>query len=257
MWKLYNHLIDLVPPGIQVKNVHVGPVWTIVSGDDFCGIAVTINEQGKTLPPKEMFLGQELHQLAALCKSWNFIEASIGTAALNAYHNHPSRVLSSLKAYGHYDTGNTFDDYAEAVRGKNVAVIGHFVALERVLKTASMVTVLERNPIDGDLPDSACEYVLPTQDFVFITGSAFTNKTLGRLLQLSAQANTIVIGPSTPLSPVLFQAGADEISGLILESIPQSLLESVGSHKIKLSSLGRRVRITSVTDNHILRSDHL
>ena len=33
-----------------------------------------------------------------------------------------------------------------------------------------------------DFLDSACEYILPEQDFVFITGMTLTNKTLPRLL---------------------------------------------------------------------------
>ncbi len=242
MWKLYDDLIAEIPEGIPVKQIHIGPVWTIVSGKDYCGIAVTINEQSNGLPSGDKFLGKELRQLASLCKSWDFLHASIGTAALNAYHNHPTRVLESMKGFTCSSTGNTFDDYADQVKGKKVAVIGHFTPLERVLKTAETVTVLERKPIDGDLPDPACEYVLPDQDFVFITGSAFTNKTLGRLLQLSAHSRTIIIGPSTPITPHLLSAGADEVSGLVLEKIPENLFLPVGMHKIKLSTLGQRVR---------------
>lgn len=244
MWQLYDNLIDAIPDGIIVNQVHIGPVWTIVSCDGCCGIAVTINEQSRKTPPVESFQGKELRELAGLCKSWDYLQASVGTAALNAYHNNPSRVFSSMAAFDCNETGNTFDDYTEEVRGKKVAVVGHFIALERVLKTAEKVTVLERNPVPGDLPDPACEFVLPEQDFVFITGSAFTNKTLGRLVQLSAGAKTIVIGPSTPINPSLFSMGVDEISGLIVENIPVELFHTIGSHHIKLSRIGKRTRFT-------------
>jgi len=243
MWERYNRLIETVPSGIRALHVHAGPVWTIVSAEDFCGIAVTVNEQHKALPDGREFEGKDLRQLAELCKSWDFAEASIGTAALNAWTNSPDRISSCMPEKKLKDTGNTFDDYSRLVKDKKVAVIGHFVALERVLKTAAEVTVLERNPGENDLPDPACEYVLPLQDFVFITGSAFINKTLFRLLELSCNARSIIIGPSTPMSPLLFDSGADELSGLSLKSIPCEKFTETGTDTIRPSTLGKRIRM--------------
>jgi uncharacterized protein (DUF4213/DUF364 family) len=49
---------------------------------------------------------------------------------------------------------------------------------------------------------------------VAITGSAFINHSLEALLDLCpADAFVVVLGPTTPLSPVLFDHGADVISG--------------------------------------------
>lgn len=177
--------------------------------------------------------GQDLQTAASLCKSWDFTEASVGTAALNAFHNSPATVRS---IEGMSFTQNAFSDYALAVQNKKAAVIGHFFNLEKFLTNAASVSVLERKPWPGDFPDSACEYILPEQDFVFITGSAFINKTLPRLLQLSGKSRAIVLGPSTPMSPVLFKFGADELSGLSPDYLPVSKADEVGAGNVKMSA---------------------
>lgn len=105
---------------------------------------------------------------------------------------------------------------ADKVTGKRVAVIGHFPDLDKLASTCQL-TILERRLQIGDTPDPAAEYLLPEQDIVIMTSSTLINKTAPRLLELSKDAVTIMLGPSTPLSPVLFEMGVDMISGLIVE----------------------------------------
>lgn len=55
---------------------------------------------------------------------------------------------------------------------------------------------------------------MPQADVVAITGTAFTNHTIDRLLTLcSPKAFVIVLGDTSPLSPVLFEHRVDAISG--------------------------------------------
>lgn len=68
------------------------------------------------------------------------------------------------------------------IEGKTVALIGHLKLGDEALKGAKEVYIIERDPRDGDLPDSACEYILPECDVSIITGSAAVNKTMPRCL---------------------------------------------------------------------------
>jgi hypothetical protein len=55
---------------------------------------------------------------------------------------------------------------------------------------------------------------VPQADIVAITGSAFINHTLEGLLSLCRpESFVMVLGPTTPLSPVLFDHGVEVISG--------------------------------------------
>ena len=76
---------------------------------------------------------------------------------------------------------NIFDSILPAIKGRKVAVIGRFPNLEP-LAAQCRCTSGNRRPQSGDFPDPACEYLLPSMDYVFITGSTFINKTLPRLL---------------------------------------------------------------------------
>lgn len=239
-WKLYDQLIEQIPPHIKIDWVHMGSTWTIVHAGPFCGVAATVNEQDLTLPSYSVLSGTDLQSVASLCKSWNFLDASVGTAALNAYYN-STRIAYSFP--GTRCTENAFTDYSLAVENKKAAIIGHFFNLEKFLTKAESVSVLERRPCPGDYPDSACEYLLPEQDFVFITGSAFINKTLPRLLELSSGCRSIILGPSTPMSPILFDYGADELSGLLPNCLNPEQAVLAGAGNQKMSSFGTRVRL--------------
>lgn len=220
MWKFYDKIIDEIPDDLDavIDFVHVGEVWTIVGAGEYVGMAVTVNEQDFDLfefsgIANHDFLGMPLKDAACYCESWNFLEASIGTAALNAYLNSYHHLTDPKLFRGMSqkpNASNGFNDYKSLAAGKKVAVVGHFTKLEEYL-TDSELYVLERKPQPGDFPDSACEYILPECDYAFITGSAFINKTLPRLLDIAN--NPIVLGPSTPMSRELFEKGAIELNG--------------------------------------------
>jgi hypothetical protein len=103
---------------------------------------------------------------------------------------------------------------------------------------------LERKPGPGDVPDPACEYILPAQDVVVMTATTLINKTMPRLLALSRNAFTVIAGPSTPLHPLLFGHGADLLGGLIVDNQP-SVWRAVaeGGREALFSQGGRMVKI--------------
>lgn len=97
--------------------------------------------------------------------------------------------------------------------GSRSAVIGHFSFVEQL---GGRTVVLERRPRGDDLPDSACEYELPGREVVAITGSALTNKTLPRLLELCAGARVHLVGPSAPPATEAYPACVREIDGAVV-----------------------------------------
>ncbi len=247
MWKLYDDLIEQIPSDIFVDNITVGLSWTTVIAGNYCGTAMTVKEQDCYMDLMDCRRGQPLKYLASLAKSWNFTEASIGVAAMNAYYNNKETWKHSVSLadipWKMVGSENAFDGYAQAVKGKRVAVIGHFRRLEDYLTEAKKVEVLERKPNGDDLPDSACEYILPEQDYVFITGVTLINKTLPRLLQLSKSAQVILVGPSTPMTPILFRYGVSELSGFLVGG-RDALVDavSIAGHK-SFFQCGDRVRM--------------
>lgn len=219
-WSLYDRLIKGVPEDVLVKDVCIGAHWVYVDAE--CGMGVSFSAKGGAKRSgKDDPCGMPLRELAELSKSWNFPEASLGIAALNAWYAQKDK-LDALGA--EYDEPvelpdgtvrkiDAFEKYREEYAGKNVTIVGHFPHIERVAEVSPTV-VLERNCTScEDTPDPACEFVVPSSDFLFVTGVTLINKTAPRLLALGENARTVFVGPSVVMSPVLFDFGADVLAG--------------------------------------------
>jgi uncharacterized protein (DUF4213/DUF364 family) len=67
--------------------------------------------------------------------------------------------------------------------------------------------------------------VLPQADVVALTGTSLLNHTFNDLIALCRpDAYVLLLGPSAPLTPVLFEAGVDAISGTRVHDAEQVLL---------------------------------
>lgn len=215
-WEIYDRLIEGIPEDVVVDDYGIGCVWTFVQAGKGKGLVLTVHQRAGEETEIKPLIGRPLKEAAKLVKSWNFMEATIGMAAINAWYNSEEKAeakgLLDPELQGN-DKGDVFRVFGEDVRGKKVAVIGHFPYLERKLAPICQLSILERDPMEGDYPDSACEYILDDQDYVFITGMTLTNKTLPRLLELCANAKVCMVGPSAPLSDILFDYNVYCISG--------------------------------------------
>lgn len=236
-WKFYNHLISGIPEDIHVTDYCLGTQWSYVEAE--CGMGVAWTCPGGAPRTHAIDLrGRTLRQVAELSKSWCFEEATLGVAALNAWYARPA-LLDELgasydppvdvdeRAGEHGRRGSrmdAFDQYRPLVEaaGKalghpaNVTVVGHFPHVDRISEYANL-TVLERNCRDGwDTPDPACEYVMPQTDFAFITGVTIINKTAPRLLELTKNARTVMVGPSVIMTPYLFKWGVEMLAGSVV-----------------------------------------
>lgn len=226
-WRLYDALIGAIPPDARVTAAGRGPRWWAVRSSHG-GLGMAYGMAGDSRPPVASEpVGAPLREVAALAKSWNFDEAGLGVAALNAWYAQPDAAArAGFIASEVNNFEQVFHPFQDQIAGKVVSVIGHFPFAPHALAGAAVLNVLERAPHPGDFPDPACEYLLPASDVVFISGSAMVNKTLPRLLELSRTAQTIVLGPSTPLSGELFAHGADVVLGFV-PSDPGSLFSSL------------------------------
>jgi uncharacterized protein len=223
MWEIYDELIAAIPPKLEVSDCLVGLHWTLIRSRGL-GIALTPFERSHSGPKgasviagiSKQIAGMSVCKLAEYVKSWDPFEATLGLAAINSVFNSPELVERIYRQpLSNQGNVSAFVHYADMVRGKRVAVVGHFPDLD-TLSPVCELTILERNPGDGDLPDPACEYVLPSQDFVFITATTLINKTLPRLLDLSGKASVFLVGPSTPFAPLLFNHGIDTLAGTVV-----------------------------------------
>jgi uncharacterized protein (DUF4213/DUF364 family) len=216
VWDLYDELIATVPDDLVVEECVAGLHWMLVRSLG-TGAAMT--------PPLErhMFVrdagrltGMPLRTLAERIKSWNPPDAALGLAAINSFVNAPAQLD---RVFGRTPLGggscNIFDVLREQLRGCRAGVVGHFRGIECLADICDL-TVIELAPREGDLPAPACEYLLPSMDYVFLTATTLINKTLPRLLELSRHTRVAITGPSTPMSPVLLARGVRWLAGTVV-----------------------------------------
>jgi len=198
-------LIEDVLSGIEdrpVDELRVGIKYTCVRIGKRIGVAHTLFTPGHCRSP--INVGDLAGKKAAhLALSDNLVEACIGTAAINA-------LLPPVLGAG---SGNIFKRIlAMASDFSKIGVVGEFPFVRKL--DPERTFAFEKRNVPGYLPAEKEAEIIPQCDLVIITGCAFSNHTLERLLAAS-NGYTMVIGPTTPLSPVLFDHGADLLAGSI------------------------------------------
>lgn len=207
--QLIENLLKSIENDVPVRKVLVGAHWTAIASR-FCGMASTMLA---TQAHGEFHVREagNLHnrsaaELAGLLSSDNALEAGIGLAALNSLTEIPSEKITSV---------NAFKVVAEKGTGKHVAVFGHFPALKEVKESARLLSVFELNPEADELSLNRVPQVLPEADVVAITSNAIINHTIdGILPYMRKDAFAILVGPSTPLNPLLFEYGFSLLAGV-------------------------------------------
>ena len=181
-------------------------------------------------------------------KSWNYIEAGIGNAAINAYYNsvevaRKNGVNVSSSRFTEDRVYDPFITYQKVIRDKKVGVIEHFPYVEQLFRPVCDLSVLSRWPEEDDYPYSAAEFILPECEYVLITCSSLIDKSLPRFLELSKQAYVVLVGPSTPLAPALSQFGVDDLSGFVIKDGERARRICTGQANYSLYSSGQKVSL--------------
>ncbi len=247
MTTINEKLIDsLLPGNILAVQVGLSRTAILAETDDGirCGLAATLcnPEFDHKCQPSVRKAG-DLHKmqpadLAGLVESRSFTEVAIGLATVNALLPRNPDQWVDLHA----------EEYLfEHGVNKNIVVVGHFPFVDRLRSVARNLWVLELNPREGDLPAQVAPEVVPQADVVAITATTLINKTFQGLIELcQPQARVVLVGPSTPLSPILYDYGIDILSGTIVTD-PQEVLTGIGQgisfHQLRQKGIVRLVTL--------------
>jgi len=216
---ILDDLVSSLGEDSPVRQVHACVFWTAVLSRNW-GLASTLHEDHpyhRAVRDVGSLTQKSALGLAQYVQSDNLLEASIGMAAINSLIDIDKSKCTEQ---------NAFDILAERGRSKNIAIVGHFPWVSRLGKLARKVWVIEEKPQEGALPAEAAEGILPQADVVGITGTSFINHTVEKLLHLSKNGFVVVIGPTSPLSPVLFDWGVDVIAGVKVVE-PEKTIRSI------------------------------
>jgi uncharacterized protein (DUF4213/DUF364 family) len=237
----------LVPA--KILSIQVGMSRTAVLAETpeglRCGLAASLSnaEYDHRCNPRVAKAGHlidlTLAELTGLIHSPSQTEASIALATVNA-------LLPKWEAP--CTTLNATELMISQGKGKNIAVIGHFPFIDEMRPQVKNLWVLELNPREGDLPAEAAAQIIPQADLLAITATTLINQTFEALVALCRENTTVImLGPTTPLTPILFENGVDILSGtevLDPEAVMRGIAEGASMHQLKKEGFIRYVSIS-------------
>lgn len=215
-----------------VNAITVGEYWICVRTDSAVGLTATQRDGVDAVRAKlesGHFADWSLRRLAELARSISPAERALGLAAINASYNHEPI------------DGSDIDGLANIGASGRCVVIGRFPKLDEKIPNAQ---VIELDPGPDDYPAEAADTLIPGCDALVITSSTLGNGTLAGLLALVDTAFVTLVGPGTPLSPVLFDHGIDRLAGYLPvdhDRIEQAIKDGGGVKAFK--PFGRNVTL--------------
>ena len=225
---------------ILVKEVRIGPFWTGV-WSKYGGLASTTFTHEPTMPPPIKEAGNLVQKsVLELCNYTNsdcLLQASVGMAAINSALEVDLNKCQNI---------NAAEVLYEKGKNKKVVVVGHFPFVNKLRELTKELLVVERKPQSGDIPASEAKRVIPRADVIAITGTALINGTMGELLSWCPKESIVmVLGATTPLSPVWFDYGVDLVSGTRVTD-PKLVLCLVSEGVVFKQIHGRGVKLLTI-----------
>jgi len=229
---LYDRLLAASRTATPIQEVVIGLTWTLCRADGI-GLCMSPGVPTRTLPWSGTLTQYTLAEVAPWVQAWDHYQATVGMAAINAAINATSPLVAQAQPLVPTGPGNlaVFEHFLPQIQGQRVVVIGRYPGLAPYEQAATL-TVIERQPTASDLPDPACEYVLPEADWVFLTATSIANKTFPRLVELSQQAQIVLMGPTVPWLPDFADMGIAYLAGVAVTdavTLRQTIAEGGGT----------------------------
>jgi uncharacterized protein (DUF4213/DUF364 family) len=238
MSPVLKRLLAHSPHSWQAISLHLGVNWTLAIVQNQAGQ----RQAGLAAPPSpERMAAQnrfapggndppilDAAALAHCALASNPVEAAVGLATLNAILQPDPRLLTPIDAA---------DWLAVHGQGRKVVLVGRFPFIDELKPGVAHMWVLELNPQSGEFHTDEAPQLIPQADVLAITSSTLINHTLDSLLALARpEAKVMLLGPSTPLTPLLFDFGVDLLSGVQvvdIEAVLASVMDNGNFQKMK------------------------
>lgn len=226
---ILNRLYDSVESSAKerwIADLRVGLSYVGVKLDNnAAGLAAVlpdITPRGCTvLPAAGSFAGSPATDLLKyLIDSQNGLHSAIGLATANALIEVPSDKTGDREA----------TTFLNLQPGEKVAMVGLFAPLmERIRATGAILTVIEKNPDRLEiLPPAEKQQALKNCNVAIITATTLINGTFEETIGfLGAPRSVVLMGPSTPLLPVIFRDTPVTHLGGVVVSDPLRMLQVI------------------------------
>lgn len=196
-------------PSAVIADIAVGSHFIGIRADDdgkdCVGLASTLG----AAPSDEerqmvaQMVGKTLAEAAGRLTSTTGFSISFGAAALNA----------GIRAPRDQPDFEASRIMAEKGKAGETVLVGDFPFTDRLRRQVKTLHLFELQAVDGRTPPDQWDAVLGRCHVLGLTGTTLLTRAMATYMEKAPQAYTIIIGPTTPLSAVLFDYGADVLAG--------------------------------------------
>ncbi len=197
-WNLYKELA-LGVEDVPAVRIEVGENSILVEGPKGCGVTANPTKQAQAYPCDNI----SLRDLAFLTHNReDLLQHALGVAAILAHHN----------AYDMEGLDHSGLSQFEG-RDDSVLIVGGFPASKPYSNNPTLIGLERALP---HLMENA-------YDGVILPSHTFGDGLLPTLLDAKGRAETVIVGPETPLDKRLFDYGVDVLSGRIIEDADKAV----------------------------------
>lgn len=211
---MLKQLLDTAEKKSVITEVKVYLNWVIVKSIDYAmstllsGMPGLIEPQGMNTYMGDI-LGKNAVEVAEeFLVSKESLKRAVGMACLKSILPKPLQ----------FEEGNAIDRYREFAQVNKTCFIGHFSEAQQWRSEGFPVDIVELFPRSGDIHWDNSHNVLGQAELVLMTGLTLVNDTFEEVIKRTPRARCrVIMGPTVPLSPVLFDFGLDQIGGTLID----------------------------------------
>jgi hypothetical protein len=148
--------------------------------------------------------------------------------------------------------GNAINPFFDRARRLRTCFIGHFPTADQWKEQDYPVDIIELFPQPGDIHWDQSHEALAKADLVFITGLTLVNGTFPEVIRRTPNARyRVLMGPTVPLSPVLFDYGVHLIGSVLILDVDRVIdccRWGAGSEIFDPEGGMRRVNLTCIPE---------
>lgn len=211
--QMLKELLSSADSRALIMNVNIFLNWVIVRTRDYA-MSTLLNGMPGLSEPKGMdtymgdILGRNALETAEeFLESRDTLKRAVGMACLKSILERPLN----------YEEGNAMDRHYEFAREHPTCFIGHFAEAAGWRSQGYLVDIIELFPREGDIHWDNSHEVLARSELVLMTGLTLVNDTFDEVIRRTPRARyRVIMGPTVPMSPVLFDFGVDQIGGTLI-----------------------------------------
>jgi uncharacterized protein (DUF4213/DUF364 family) len=211
---MLKQILDTAEKKSVITEVKIYLNWVIVKSNKYAmstllsGMPGLIEPQGMNTYMGNILGKNAIEMAEEFLVSKESLKRAVGMACLK----------SILPLPLEFEEGNAIDRHHDFAREHATCFVGHFSEAQQWRSEGSPVDIVELFPRPGDIHWDNSHEVLGKAELVLMTGLALVNDTFEEVIRRTPCAKfRVIMGPTVPLCPVLFDFGVDQIGGTLID----------------------------------------